>query len=94
MKLPPIWAELPPFRNPERTKRYSSRVNDIRSAQQLGSLITLPLAGIFVLGENGALAIDPFHLLIVSGILLVADVALFLVRRATFQREEILTKWK
>ena len=48
----------------------SSRVNDIRSAQQLGSLIILPLVGIFVLGENGALAIDPLHLVIISGILL------------------------
>ena len=72
----------------------SSRVNDIRSAQQLGSLIILPIAGIFILGINGALSIDPLHLLIVSGVLLAADVLLFFVSRTTFQREEILTKWK
>jgi ABC-type Na+ efflux pump permease subunit len=72
----------------------SSRVNDIRSAQQLGSLIILPLVAIFALGETAAFAIDPYHLLIVSGILLVADVALFFVSMATFQREEILTRWK
>ncbi|MGA2665715.1 MAG: ABC transporter permease subunit [Nitrososphaerales archaeon] len=72
----------------------SSRVNDIRAAQQLGSLIILPMVLIFLLGETGTLSIDPFHLLIVSGILLVGDVGLAFVSRATFQREEILTRWK
>jgi len=30
----------------------------------------------------------------ISGALAVADVALFYLSKATFQREEILTKWK
>jgi len=72
----------------------SSRVNDVRAAQQLGSLIILPLLAIFLLGETGTLTIDAYHLLIVSGILLVADLLMAVVSRATFQREEILTKWK
>jgi ABC-type Na+ efflux pump permease subunit len=72
----------------------SSRVNDIRAAQQLGTMIILPLVAIFILGETGTFTIDPYRLLIISGILLLADIALFYVSRTTFQREEILTKWK
>jgi ABC-2 type transport system permease protein len=72
----------------------SSRVNDIRAAQQLGSLVILPLLAIFLLGETNVLAPNAYDMLIVSGILLVADVMLSFVFRATFQREEILTKWK
>jgi ABC-2 type transport system permease protein len=72
----------------------SSRVNDIRAAQQLGTMVILPLVAIFILAQTDAFAIDPFHLLIISGILLLADVALFYVSRTTFEREEILTKWK
>ena len=72
----------------------SSRVNDIRSAQQLGSLVILPLLAIFLLGQTGTLAPNVYDMLIVSGILLAADVLLSFVLRATFQREEILTKWR
>ncbi len=57
-------------------------------------MIILPLVAIFILGETGTFAIDPYRLLIISGILLIADIALFYVSRTTFQREEILTKWK
>jgi ABC-2 type transport system permease protein len=72
----------------------SSRVNDVRAAQQLGSLVIFPLLVIFILGQTNPLAIDASHLLIISGILLVADIALSYLSRAIFQREEILTKWK
>jgi ABC-type transport system involved in multi-copper enzyme maturation permease subunit len=72
----------------------SARVNDIRSAQQLGSLVVLPLLAIFILGEANALAIDAYNMLIVAGLLLVASIALSFAARATFSREEILTKWK
>lgn len=72
----------------------SSRVNDVRAAQQLGSLIILPLVVIFVLGETNPLAINVFPMLIISGVLLVADIGMFFMSKAIFQREEILTKWK
>jgi ABC-type Na+ efflux pump permease subunit len=72
----------------------SSRVNDVRTAQQLGSLVVLPLVAIFILGETNAVIFDTYPLLVISGILLIVDIALYYVSRATFQREEILTKWK
>jgi ABC-type Na+ efflux pump permease subunit len=73
----------------------SSRVNDIRAAQQIGALVVLPLILLIVLSSTAAGLIDPTLLaLVVSGVLALADVALFYVSKATFKREEILTKWK
>ena len=72
----------------------SSKVNDIRAAQQLGTLVVLPL--IFLLIFSTQITVIPIILLvlIVSSVLAAADVALFYLAKATFQREEILTKWK
>jgi ABC-2 type transport system permease protein len=73
----------------------SGRVTDVRVAQQLGSLIVLPFAAIYVLGEINVVPLDvTSNLLIVCGILALVDVLLFSVAKETFQREEILTKWK
>jgi ABC-type Na+ efflux pump permease subunit len=72
----------------------SSRVNDVRTASQLGGLIVLPFAGVYVLSEIMLISIDVPTLALISGILLAIDVVLFYLSRATFQREGILTKWK
>jgi ABC-2 type transport system permease protein len=72
----------------------SSRINDVRSAQQLGTLIVLPFSGIYVSAEIGAFTIDTNNLLIFSAVLLAIDIILFNITRLTFRREEILTKWK
>ena len=72
----------------------SSRVNDIRAAQQLGALILLPFAGIYVLTETRVLDLTTNNLLIMAAILVIVDVIMFFLAKATFQREEILTKWK
>ena len=69
----------------------SSRVSDVRTAQQLGALAILPLAGIYVSGELNIVNLGvTSSLLIVAGILFVVDILLLYVARATFQREEIL----
>ena len=72
----------------------SSKVNDIRAAQQLGTLVVIPLLLLLVFAVQ--ITIIPISLLalIVSAALAVADIALFYLSKATFQREEILTKWK
>ena len=72
----------------------SSRVNDIRAAQQVGGIIILPLLLLTVLPS--VLPIIPMDTLalMLSGGLAVADLGLFYLSKATFQREEILTKWK
>jgi ABC-2 type transport system permease protein len=73
----------------------SGRVTDVRVAQQLGALIVLPFAAIYVLGEINVVPLNvTSNLLIVCGILALVDVLLFSLAKETFQREEILTKWK
>ena len=72
----------------------SARVNDVRTATQLGSLVVVPLFAIYLLSEIRLISIDTTSLSIISAILLVADVVLFYLSRATFRREEILTRWK
>lgn len=72
----------------------SSRVNDIRAAQQLGAFVILPIILVMVFAST----VQTFPLvtlaLILSGGLALADVVMFYLSKATFQREEILTKWK
>jgi ABC-type Na+ efflux pump permease subunit len=72
----------------------SARVSDVRAAQQFGALIILPLAGIFIATEVTFLSLTPANLLILSAIILIIDLFLFFLSKATFRREEILTKWK
>ena len=73
----------------------SSRVSDVRIAQQIGMLLVLPFIGIYVSGELGLIALGVVrNLLIIAGSLLVVDVVLLVLARATFERERILTKWR
>ncbi len=72
----------------------SAKVNDIRAAQQLGGIVVLPLILLVVFAVTGV-AGSTFLLGIgVAAALAVTDIALFYLAKATFQREEILTKWK
>jgi ABC-2 type transporter. len=72
----------------------SSRVNDVRSANQLGILILIPFSLVFVAGVTGVITFDVSSLLVFSLILMIVDVALFRLSKSIFNREEILTKWK
>jgi len=72
----------------------SARVSDIRAAQQLGALILLPIGVIYVALEVGFVSPTPAILAAIIAIILVIDVLLFSLSRATFRREEIITKWK
>ncbi|MFX1456740.1 MAG: ABC transporter permease [Promethearchaeota archaeon] len=72
----------------------SSRVNDVRSAQQLAALIIIPFIALYLLTEISIITLDVNTLLLIAGILAIIDIGLFFANRAIFQREEILTKWK
>jgi ABC-2 type transport system permease protein len=72
----------------------SSRVNDVRSAQQLGYMILLPFGAVYFLSEFKVLTLTTNNMLIMAAVLVVVDVIVFYLVKATFQREEILTKWK
>jgi len=72
----------------------SSRANDVRTAQQLGTLILLPFGALYLLSEIKVISLTTNDMLIMAGVLLALDVMMFYLVKATFQREEILTKWK
>lgn len=73
----------------------SSRVSDVRIAQQVGALLVLPLGLIYVAGEVRLVDLgDTTNLLIISGILAAVAVLFLPIARATFSREQILTKWR
>ena len=72
----------------------SARTTDVRSAQQYGGLVFLPLIILYVGSEIGSFVLNTPHLLIVAAGLAVLDLLLFIVSRATFHRDEILTRWK
>jgi len=71
----------------------SSRVSDIRAAQQLGGIVVLPLVFVVIFASTTS-STSILLGLAVSAALAIADIALFYLSKATFQREEILTKWK
>ena len=72
----------------------SSRASDPRAAQLQGYLIAIPLFVIYIATEVGVISLDTKTLLIISAVILAADIILFFLSTRTFQREEILTKWK
>ena len=72
----------------------SSKVNDVRSANTYGILIFIPFMAIYFASEMSIIKLDINGLLLIAAIIFVIDVALFFISTATFQREEILTKWK
>ncbi|HYK93066.1 MAG TPA: ABC transporter permease [Thermoplasmata archaeon] len=72
----------------------SSRVTDVRTAQQISAVLFLPFILLYLLGEVGVITLDTTNLLYIGAGLAVAVVLLFYVSRRTFHREEILTQWR
>ena len=71
----------------------SSRASDPRAAQMQGLFIAFPLIAIYVASEVGAISLDTRNLLIISAVILAADIILLFLSTKSFHREEILTKW-
>jgi ABC-type Na+ efflux pump, permease component len=72
----------------------SSRVNDVRTANQLGMILFIPFIAVYVLLETSVLSLNVVNLFAISAILFIADTVLFYINKATFNRDAILTKWK
>jgi len=72
----------------------SSRINDIRAAQQMGASILIPFAIIYIMSEFKIISLTITNLLIMSAVLFVIDIIVFYIAKATFRREEILTRWR
>ena len=72
----------------------SSRTSDPRAAEQLGSLVILPLVAFFIGTMAGFIMLNTITFLLSSIAVAVLDVALVYLGVALFQRETILTRWK
>jgi hypothetical protein len=72
----------------------SSKVNDVRSAYQFGTLILVPLGAVYLLSELKVFSLTTGNMLIMGAVLAVTDGIVFYLVKTTFRREEILTKWK
>jgi ABC-2 type transport system permease protein len=72
----------------------SSRMTDVRGAQQSGALLMLPFLGVFLASELGFFALNDTNLAAMAVALAAISAGMFFVAKATFQREEILTRWR
>jgi ABC-2 type transport system permease protein len=72
----------------------SSRVNDPRSAQQIGALVILPIAALLVAQLVGSVQLTLPAIAVLAASLLAANGALMWLAISLFDREAILTRWK
>jgi len=70
------------------------RLCDLATYQLLGALAVIPFAATYVSSEIGLVTFAGPTLAAIAGVLLIVDAALFSASRATFQREQILTRWR
>lgn len=72
----------------------SSRSNDARSAQQLSSLLILPITILFVAQLMGLISIAASGLAFGAAGLLLLNALLLVIGVRVFERETILTRWR
>jgi ABC-2 type transport system permease protein len=72
----------------------SSRVSDVRSAQQLGSLVIMPVILLFVLILTQSASTSVSLMTMFAVLMLALDVLVLYVALKVFRREEILIRWK
>jgi len=71
----------------------SSRVNDARSAQQIGALIILPISGLLVAEFTNNLLLTSRLIGLICVALAMLDIVLMSIAIRLFDRESILTRW-
>jgi ABC-2 type transport system permease protein len=72
----------------------SSRVNDPRVAEQMASVLIVPLMAVLFGQIAGLVVLNQTFMLISIVVILALDVALVIAGTRLFQRETILTRWK
>ena len=71
----------------------SARVSEVRTAQQLGALTAIPGVVLYIGLLSGAFTLDLGSLAVMCAAFAAVDAGLLVAARATFHREEILTRW-
>jgi ABC-2 type transport system permease protein len=72
----------------------SSKVSDVRAAMQLGAVSIIPVFAFHFLFMGGIVSLEWPTLTAFAAVLALASAGLFFLSKATFRREEILTRWK
>ena len=72
----------------------SSRVNDPRVAEQISSLLILPILGLLFAQIAGLVVINLMVMLSFIGGMVLVDIGMIYLGVTIFQREKILTSWK
>ena len=72
----------------------SSKVNDVRSAQQIGGLIVVPLILIIIFSTMGIVVLDIYLLILIGTLLGILNIIMGYVALKLFRRDTILTEWK
>ena len=71
----------------------SSKVSDVRAAQQLGGFIVMPVVVLMLGVLSGFIFLSPVMIFVFAGLYGCLDLGLFYFVKAIFNRETILTKW-
>jgi ABC-2 type transport system permease protein len=71
----------------------SSKVSDVRAAQQLGGFIVMPVVVLMLGVLSGFIFLSPIMIFLFSGVYGSIDLGLFYFAKAIFNRETILTQW-
>jgi ABC-2 type transport system permease protein len=72
----------------------SSRVNDPRVAEQISTLVILPLIGLMMAQTFGLIYLDETMIFWIAVAMIIIDTGLIYFAIQLFQRETILTRWK
>ncbi len=72
----------------------SARVTDVRTSQQIGSIVILPVIAFFIVGLAGIVTFSLVNMLLFAVALIAIDAGVIYMALATFQREKILVRWK
>jgi ABC-2 type transport system permease protein len=76
------------------TVLVSARVNDPRTAQQVGTLVVLPIVGVLMVQGVGLVWMGAPIVLGAAALLLIVWLWLWVLGVAAFDREQILTRWR
>ncbi|WP_455393190.1 ABC transporter permease subunit [[Eubacterium] cellulosolvens] len=71
----------------------SSKVKDVRAAQQLGGFVVMPVVVVMIGVMAGFLLLSPLMVVLIAIFFVVLDMALFYFAKGIFNREDILVKW-
>lgn len=69
-------------------------MTDVRAATQLGVIAGIPVFAFYFLFVGGVIALEPLALISFLTVLSATCILLYFISKRTFQREEILTRWK